>query len=49
MASVAQQEALGSHGKDRKDTEEIDQETPAKGRRLGAGHGEMPNHGFLVL
>lgn len=49
MVSVAQQAALGSHGKDREDTEDIDQETPAKGRPLGSGHGETPNHGFLVL
>lgn len=42
MASVALQEVLGSPGKDRVDTEETDQEMPAKGRRLGAGHGPCP-------
>lgn len=42
MASVALQEVLGSPGKDRVDTEETDQEMPAKGRRSGAGHGPCP-------
>lgn len=42
VASVALQEALGSHGKDRADTEDIDQETPAKGRHLGPTHGPCP-------
>lgn len=49
MTSVAPQEAVGNYEMQELDTEESDQETPAKNRRLGTARGETLHHGFLPL
>ncbi|ERE76477.1 collagen alpha-4(VI) chain [Cricetulus griseus] len=47
--SVSQQEAVGNYEMHKSDTNENDQETVAKQRRLGSAYSETPNHGFLAL